>query len=199
MAKIPSKDRLPAWISEYLPKELAESALFRFDIKLQAIVGYKCVKCGKVYDRRVPECPECEVEVKREHQNITVDLLPDLDLDYNDLEEQMQDIPAQYAFWSSVYSEARLKVAIEERRLKATRGRLIETTQRRAAQENIRLTNDQVKIVVESEQGMMEADMRLQNAQMQCGKLYHMLEALKMKSELARSLAGFKRQEQDRS
>jgi hypothetical protein len=40
--------------------------------------------------------------------------------------------------------------------------------------------------------------MEYQRSQMQAGKLYHMLEALKMKAELARSLAGFKRNEQER-
>lgn len=201
--------QLPAWIGEYVPRELAESTLFRFNIELQTVRAFVCKDCGTKYTSRVEKCtaiddPENETlcgstKFAREFKRIKVDLLPDLDLDYEILEETMQDLPAQYAFYSMVYSEARMKVAIEERRLKAIRGTLIKEIQKRAAEEKIRLTGEQVKNVVEAESDIETADKRLQLAQMQCGKLYHMIEALKMKSELARSLAGFKRNEHDRS
>lgn len=207
MTKIPKHGKNPDWISEYIPKELAESSLFRFEVQLQAIIGMVCRDCGHEYDHVVKKCT---VDLGDGHicsctkfrpipKTVTVDLLPDLDLDYEILEDQMQNLPSQYAFWSAVYSETRLRVATEERKLKATRGVLTETVQRRAADEKIRLTADQVKVVVEAEESLAEADRRLQRAQMQCGKLFHMMEALKMKSELARSLAGFKRQEHERS
>lgn len=205
----PNDRQLPAWIGEYVPKELAESTLFRFNIELQTVRLFVCRDCGAKYKINVKKCTEVDDEetgticgstkFKREHKKIKVELLPDLDLDYDCLEETMQDIPAQYAFYAAIYSEARLKVAIEERRLKAIRGSLIEGVQRRALNENVRLTGEQVKNVVEAEDDIIAADQRLQLAQMQCGKLYHMIEALKMKSELARSLAGFKRQEQEKS
>lgn len=201
--------RLPNWIGEYLPKELAESTLFRFNIELQTVRAFVCEDCGAKYNRQVKVCTVIDDEeeqaqcgstrFRKEHKKVTVDMLPDLDLDYDILEETMQDIPAQYAFYAMVYSEARMKVALEERRLKAVRGTITRRIQTEATGEKVRLTGEQVKTVVESEKGIIDADQRLQLAQMQCGKLYHMLEALKMKSELARSLAGFKRQEQDKS
>lgn len=201
--------RLPNWIGEYLPKELAESTLFRFNIELQTVRAFVCEDCGAKYTKQTKVCiaidndeeqTQCgSTRFRKEHKKVTVDMLPDLDLDYDILEETMQDIPAQYAFYSMVYSEARMKVALEERRLKAVRGTITRRIQTEASGEKVRLTGEQVKTVVESEKGIVDADHRLQLAQMQCGKLYHMLEALKMKSELARSLAGFKRQEQDKS
>lgn len=194
------KRQLPEWIGEFIPKDLVQSTLFRFNIELQTVRAFTCKSCNHRHPAKVTVCEECgHTEIIREHKKVKVDLLPDLDLDYDNLENLMQDIPAQYAFYAMVYSEARLKVAIEERRTKAIKGSIIEGVQRRAAVEKIKLTAEQVKSVVEAEPDLQEADQKLHLAQMQCGKLYHMMEALKMKSELARSLAGFKRQEQENS
>lgn len=201
------ESRTPHWISEHIPKELVDSTLFQFNIELQTVVAFVCDGCKTRYTKRVPYCTYvgddnimCSSKhFTREHKKARINMVPDLDLDYDILELQMQDLPSQYAFYASIYSEARLKVALEERKLKAIRGALIYEIQKRAAAENVRLTDNQIKNTVEAEKGIEDADKRLQLAQMQCGKLYHIMEALKMKAELARSLAGFKRQEQERS
>lgn len=199
--------QIPEWISEYLPKELIESTLFRFNIELQTVQSFICEDCGAKYPRKVDRCNATNddgefcgsASIIRKYQKASVDIVPDLDLDYDTLEEQMQDLPSQYAYYAMIYSEARLRVSLEERKLKAVRGSIVHKIQREAAQDNVKLTGEQVKNVVEADESIVAADKRLQLAQMQCGKMFHMLEALKMKSELARSLAGFKRQEHDRS
>jgi hypothetical protein len=197
MSKIPKTTAQPKWISEHLPKELVESPVFRFRVPLQVLDYYYCSDCGNKFARK-QEC-ECGGTIKQRMKEVEVDITPDLDLDYDMLEEQMQDLPAQYSFWAAVYSEARCRAALVERRMKAARGEAINLVQRRAAKDKIRFTNEQVKSVVEAETVVKKADVALQEIQMKTGKLYHMLEAIKMKAELARSLAGFKRQEQERS
>lgn len=194
MNKIPNNDVVPTWISEYVPRELAESTLFRFEVELQAVQSYKCPKC-EVEEASPGKCNDCNKQLRPLYKTITVDLLPDLDLDYEALEEQMQYIPAQYAFWAAMYSEMRCKVAKEERNLKAIKGLLVERIQQRARDDKIKLTGEQVKYVLEADASLIKQDKELQKAQMQCGKLYHMLEALKMKADMCRSLAGFKKQE----
>ena len=178
MLKIPKNldGKLPEWIRENVPPELSGSTLFRFNITLQAT-----------------EKDEHGEEVRK---TITVDLLPDLDLDTAILEMQMESIPAQYAFWSAVYSELKLAVGVAERKLKIRRGKATEEVNRRFTENGLKPPSaEQVKMIVEADDQLAAADMRLQEAQMQAGKLYHMLEALKMKAELSRSLAGFKRNE----
>jgi ribosomal protein L40E len=197
--------KLPDWIDENLPRELVESTLFRFIIELQTVRSFACRKCGAKHAKKVEQCDavgedgnQCgSTNFIKEHKKITVDMLPDLDLDYELLEQTMQDIPAQYAFYSMVYSEARMKVALEERKLKAVRGTITRRIQTEASHENVRLTAEQVKSVIEASDDIINADTKLQLAQMQCGKLYHMIEALRIKAELARSLAGFKKQDQN--
>ena len=172
---IPGSVKLPEWIKQYVPEELAQSSLFRFDTLLQV--------------------EETGPDGKQRKKRITVDLLPDLDLDYEILETQLQNLPAQYAFFAAVYSEVRMNSELVERALKAKKGNIVKMMVSEAGREKIRFTADQIKIVLESDEGLMRLDEQYQKLQMQAGKLYHMLEALKMKSELARSLAGFKRKE----
>lgn len=202
-----SDDRkLPDWISEFIPRDLVDSKLFRFNVELQTVRHFVCKDCGEIYNRDIDKCTKVDdgvmcgcTKLERKFKKVTIDLVPDLDLDYQIIEDQMRDLPAQYAFYSMVYSEARLKVSVEERRFKALKGTLIQKVQKSASDAGVRLTVDQVKSIVESEKEIEIADSRLQLAHLQCGKLYHMLEALKMKADLARSLFGVKKKEQDHS
>jgi hypothetical protein len=172
-----SKERkLPSWITEYVltvSPELASTSLFRFNVKLQI------------------------TDEHNKPKTLTVDMLPDLDLDYEILEEQMEQIPGQYAFWSAVFSEVKMGVAVADRKLKMRYGAVVEKIQEESNKNGVKLTAEVIKRIAESDQDVVKADLAYQMAQMQAGKLFHMLEALKMKSELARSLAGFKRNERD--
>jgi len=176
MKKIPINTVLPKWITNNVPSELVGSTIFRFEVKLNSVN---------------PETKKNTI--------IEVDILSDLDLDYDLLEEQVQDLPAQYAFWSAVYSEARNMVAVAERAVKVRRAQAIRAVQDDARENKVRFTAEQVKHLIEADAALVKADQKYQEFQMKAGKLYHMVEALKMKAELARSLAGFKRQEQDKS
>lgn len=193
---------IPEWISQFVPKELVESTLFRFNIELSTISYLKCEECGHKHTTMVDKCGNIDDGVacnsrlfKRVYKKVKLDLVPDVDLNYDVLEEQMEQLPSQYTFYAMLYSEAKLKVNVEERRLKAIKGTIIQEIQQSATQSKVKIPIELAKSIVESDSRISDADKRLQIAQMQCGKLYHMLEALKIKSELARSLAGFKKQE----
>lgn len=176
MAKIPKEDNVPAWFRENVSADLSDSTLFRFQVKLLAQNDDGSAK------------------------KIMVDILPDLNLDLENLIEQMEVLPAQYAFWAAVYSEAKMACALAERELKTRRGKITEliTEQSREAG-GLKLSVETIKTIVESNEELVRADALLQKANMKAGKLYNMMEALKMKAELARSLAGFKRQEMSNS
>ncbi len=180
MPKIPNNKRLPTWIQENLPPELAVSTLFKFKVKLLATTGID------------------PITNKPLRQTIEVDILPDLDLDYDIIDEQMASLPAQYAFWSAVYSEVRLGVAIAERKLKARKSEVSRLILDEYQKEKLKPpAADTLKTFVESDKRLDESEINFQHAQMQAGKLYHMLEALKMKAELARSLLGLKKQDRE--
>lgn len=178
MAK--AKRVIPEWIQEHLPAELVDSTLFRFEVQLQVIESR-------------------DDSGKPKYKSLTVDMLPDLELDYENLESQMTTLPSQYIFWSSIYSELRLGVSVADRKLKARKGKVIDRIISEAALARVKLTSDQVKAIAEADSDLKEAELRYERAQMYCGKVYHMVEAIKMKMDLARSLAGFKRAEQERN
>ena len=161
------------WIESNVPQELIKSSLFRFDVTL-----------------RVPD-PDNPGKNKK----ISVDILSDLDVDMDILEEQMQNLPSQYAYWSAIYSELRVAVAVAERNLKVRKGKATDEVVSRAKEAGTKVTADQVRQIVEINPALVEADLKLANAHMIAGKIYHMLEAVKMKHEVCRSLIGIKKAE----
>lgn len=157
----------PSWISEHLPEEILQSDLFRFRVKM--INGTE----------------------------VTVDMINDIEIEYERLEEQMDQLPGQYVWWASVYSEAKAMVTLMERRIKIRKGNLVEAALDQARAMQVKVTNDQVNAIVEKDQKIVEWEKVLIVLQKNTGKLYHMVKALELKTELMRSRSGFKRQERD--
>lgn len=177
-----SEKEIPSWFERNLATvapELLNSTLFKFKVKLQI--------------------SEDSEDGKSKFKHIEVNMLPDLVLDYENLEQLMLDLPAQYAFWAAVYSEVRMGVAVAERKLKMRYGQVMEKVTQEFEDRKIKPTIEVIKRIVEKDESLAKADIEFQRAQMQAGKLYHMIEALNKKVELARSLAGFKRNEQHHS
>jgi hypothetical protein len=164
------------WILANVPRELINSSLFKFNVKLQVV--------EKLDDNNRPV-----------YKVITVDMLANVDIDYETLEESICDIPSQFAFLSAVYSEVRLGVAIAERKLKIRRAEATRAVLDEAKKNTVKLTVDQIKSIVEADELLNKAEVSYSEIQMKAGKLYNMVEAIKMKAELARTLAGFKKLE----
>ena len=173
---IPNGTNLPTWITEYIPSDLVTSTLFIFRVKLQT---------------------QDIVDDARVNKQITVNVLNGLDIDYEHLETQMVEMPAMYCFWAAIYSELKTGVAIAERKLKARKGSVTKKILDEFHERQVKPTGEQIKTIIEADPETVRYDMALQTAQQNCGKIYHMLEALKMKTDMLRSLAGFKKQERD--
>jgi len=172
---MPKNKEYSDWIDANVPEELISSSLFRFDVTL------------RVPDQNDP----------KKLKKITIDILSDLDVNMDILEEQMQNIPSQYAYWAAIYSELRVAVAVAERNLKVRKGKATDEVARTAKEAGTKITAEQMRHIVEVNPGLVEADLRLANAHMLAGKVYHMMEAIKMKHEVCRSLIGIKKAEQN--
>lgn len=163
-------ENVPPWILNNLPTELYESTLFKFNVTIRS-------------------------ETEEGNKHVEVDILPCIGIDYENLEEHMVVLPSQYAFFSTVYSEVRLQANLLEKAVKIKKAKLVKKVLNEAENNKIRLTQDQLKTIIEADEDLNTTEMKHAKKQMQVGKLYYFLEALKMKSELMRSLAGFKKQE----
>jgi hypothetical protein len=165
-----SLENLPPWIVNNLPTELYESTLFKFKVTLQSTTD-------------------------EGNKQVEIDVLPCIGIDYENLEDDMVVLPSQYAFFSTVYSEVRLQANLLEKAVKIKKAKLVKKILNEAENNKIRLTQDQLKTIIEADDELNQTEAKYTKKQMQVGKLYYFLEALKMKSELMRSLAGFKKQE----
>lgn len=129
---------------------------------------------------------------------ITINMLNDLDIIYEEIENQLEDIPSIFAFYGAIYSELKMNVAIAERKIKAKRGRLYQAIIDQAKADNTKLTEKVIERLVEKDDNINKLEFQYMILQKNVGKLWYKIEALKMKCDNLRSLAGFKKQEQSR-
>ena len=130
---------------------------------------------------------------------IPVDLTQDIGIDFEILEQQHEQIPAQYIYWASVYSELRSNVATIEVRIKGKRKVITNTALEHFRQKGVKLTDKQLDKIIDGDEDLRRLEAELIIGQKQCGKVYHMVKAIELRSEHTRSLAGFKRQEKTQS
>lgn len=161
--------RLPKWIDANISETMATSSVFRF-----------------------------KVQFPNKHEE-EVDLLADLDIDYDTLEAHLEEIPAQYMFWAAVYSELKSMVAIAEMKIDRRRAVLTKEVLEQFKAKGVKLTDKQLTNLLDKDDKLTIFQVGLAAAQKKTGKVYHMVEAIRMRSEHCRSLAGFKRQDKEQS
>jgi hypothetical protein len=94
-----------------------------------------------------------------------------------------------------VMSEQKTVVGVLERKIKRRRAVATNQVVRQAKNEGVVLKVDDVKSLVEMDDELELLEAELLIAERTSGKLWNIVEALKMKSENLRSLSGFKKQE----
>jgi hypothetical protein len=163
------KNDMPQWFQEHVPLDLANSNLFKFAVRLQN---------GTI----------CEVN-----------LAQDIDINFEILEEQHERIPAQYIYWAAIYSELRCAIAILELKMRSKRHAILRRIIEEFRAHNNKTTDKQTNALIEGDPELVKSEAELAILQRNCGKVYHMVEAIRLRSEHSRSLAGFKRQEKEQS
>jgi len=128
------------------------------------------------------------------------DFRPDLKIDYETLEEDLTTTPQEFAFWAAVYSEQKATVASLDRKAKRRRAIAYEMIIQESRKEDWPKIPEKVfRELVEKDDELLRIETQLILANRTMGKLYNIVDAIKMKSDHLRSLAGFKRQEQRES
>jgi len=161
--------KIPKWVNEHLPPDLANSKAFKFTITLS------------------------------NSQKIEIDLFHDIDVDYDMLEHQMERTPAQLVYWGAILSEVKCQVAMFDRRADSRKGFLVDSIQQIAKKDNLKMTDKQMVLLIEKDEDLIRLEEAVVKLEAQERKLYYMVEAVKMKADMLRSLAGFKRQEREQT
>ena len=162
-------ENLPQWFQEHVPVELATSSMFRFNVKLQN---------GTV---------------------VSIDLTKDIDINFEILEEQHERIPAQYIYWAALYSELKSCVTVLEMKVKSQKKKIVQRMFEEFRAKNMKPTDKQTTTIIDGNAELLRLEAELALVQRSCGKVWHMVKAIELRSEHTRSLAGFKRQEKEQS
>jgi len=125
------------------------------------------------------------------------DFRPDLSIDYETLEQDLETIPQSFAYWAMVYSEAKAEVAKLERIAKRRRAIITDMILKEAKENEMpRIAEKVFRDLIEKDSKLLEIEGKIILANRTMGKLWNIVEAMRIKAEALRSLAGFKRQEQ---
>lgn len=142
-----------------------------------------------------PEIAEIVIRLKIKLPNrsgtFNRDFRPDISIDYDSLESQMEEIPSIFAFWSSILSEQRAQVAMLERMIKMERGKIFRTLMEGDGS----VPKWKVDEHIEGDDDINKLEAKMIVEKRKESKLFVIVDSLKMKSDSLRSLAGFKRQE----
>lgn len=161
----------PKWFRSNITEEVSDSTLFRFSIQFMD---------GKNI------------------RQVDVDMRADVGIDYTAIQQQLEDTPSEFAYWAAIYSELKMQCSAIERKIKVRRGVLAEALMKEVLQHQTKITDKQLNTVLEGDESLAKLERLLLIIQKHTGKMYFMVEAIKMKSDNLRSLAGFARVEYER-
>lgn len=183
-----------------VPHEIIDSRLFKFEVELPSAKEYYCKPCHVVFPTTCTQCPQCgTTEIKLQSKKVLVDVTAHVSMDYDTVERDLVNVPSELAFWSSVYAEAKLRTNILERAVKTARALAHDEIVKAALAENTRLPQDAIKTLVEKDERVNRAEVELATAHMVASKMYYLVEAIRMKGDLSRTLTSLKRSEQSGS
>lgn len=181
---------------DHVPFELIDSKVFVFEITLPSVYTKTCDSCKLILDDELTICPKCNNNIlRRSNRVITIDIKSNVKLNYDNVEYSLQDIPSEMSFWSAVYAEMRYRENIFERVVKSVRSTVYEQILEASKAEGVKLSVDVIKALVEKDNRVNNSENELAKAHMIATKLYYMVEAIKMKADLARTLTSLKRSE----
>ncbi|MCK9281694.1 MAG: hypothetical protein M0P71_13795 [Melioribacteraceae bacterium] len=147
------------------------------------------------WDKEIPE-EIAEVlitlKIKINGKQVTRDWRKDCGVDYDRLEDDLENMSSIYSFWTAVLAEARKNLRVVEYDKDIRKSKIMRSI---VIPEGVKLTvADKENIVnVDPEMGkLIVRHIELENL---VQKLFGIVDSLKMKADNLRSLAGFKRAE----
>jgi hypothetical protein len=137
----------------------------------------------------------CKVGFTINNKKQIVDFTPDLDIEYNILEDQLSEQPARFAFWSMILSEQKCVVDKLKLKLRIRRSSVFQKTIEAARAIDRKIPKYELDEIVENDKKIIELSLDLLKEEKTLSKMYGIVESMRIKSDNLRSLAGFKKQE----
>jgi len=116
----------------------------------------------------------------------------ELKIDYENIEYEMEVFPNKYHLWSMLYSEVKEQFSVIEKKIKKRKGILYDEISKQGGG---KMRRADISDLTETDKVLNELELKKIIIEKQSQKLWFTLEALKMKNDNLRSLAGFRKQE----
>ena len=121
------------------------------------------------------------------------DVRPDLNIDYDQLELQLVDIPAMLAFWDMLLAEQKNKRAKLEKKKEIIRGFITASMLKEADDNKVKMRREDIKDVICADDSIVEVESQILTELKKEEKIRVIVRAIQIKAENLRSLSGFKR------
>ena len=123
------------------------------------------------------------------------DIGPDIEINYDMLEEQLRDTPQIFCFFSMLVAEQTEKVKLLERKSKTIRGKIISKALTEAQALKTELRRLDLQDITNADPVVIQIDAEVIHENRILEKLQATVETLIKKMDSLRSLSGFKREE----
>lgn len=123
------------------------------------------------------------------------DLRPDVLIDYDMLEKQLEEAPEMLAFWDLLFAEQKMKVAALQRRSITLRGTIAQRILEDGRAGGYDIRRSDLEDLVEADEEVITVEAQIILEQRNENRLKCVVAVLQNRSEILRSLAGFKKQE----
>lgn len=128
-------------------------------------------------------------------EKFSKDIRPDVEIEYDDLEKQLEETPSIFAFWSMLLADQKAVVSVIERKLNLRRATLTNKFIDEAKASSTKLAQWQVDILLEGDEELNRLEAQNIIASKTLSKLFAVVESIRMKCDNLRSLSGFKKTE----
>lgn len=135
-----------------------------------------------------------KLNAKLSNKSIDKDWTDDLSLDYENIDNDMENIPSILAFWSAVLAEARREKATIEMYMDIRKSAVLEKT-KEIIREGVKLTVNDKENIVNVDPEFLKYRKRYIDIDATVSKLFGIVDALKVKADNLRSFSSMKRAE----
>lgn len=125
-------------------------------------------------------------------------LKADLMVDFDNLEEELQTSSEMICFFDLLLAEQKSVVAHLEHKIRLTRGTITDSIAEKWKNLNKEIRSTDLKQIIESDEDIIKLQARINKEILVEDKLKAVINGLKIKNDNARSLAGFKKEENKR-
>jgi len=134
------------------------------------------------------------LNIKLSGKEVTRDWTNDVAIDYEDLDNALEEMPSILSFWSAVLAESRKTLKLLEVKIDIRRSKILESLKEQM-KEGIRLTKDDKDNLVNVDETFVKLRSRHIELEATVSKLFGIVDSLKTKADNIRSMAAIKRAE----